>query len=135
MPARAYTIPISPKLATAYNNETFPFLETRLMNGRVWLTTSRFIRGNGLTKAVLISVSSSWLEVSTKVVTFAEAMPLVHGVSYSKESQPFGSIEFPESALKRTQRKVTGFPAVTRNKRSEKVNARLRLIPSNSLWT
>ena len=29
----------------------------------------------------------------------------------SKESQPFGSIEFPESALKRTQRKVTGFPS------------------------
>ena len=51
------------------------------MNGGVWLAISRFIREGAFTKAAAISVPSRWLEVSTKVFTFAEAMPVVHGVS------------------------------------------------------
>jgi hypothetical protein len=66
MPARAYTIPITTNLASAYNSETFPFLETRPMKGGVFSAISRFIRGSAFTKAVAISVASSWLEVSTK---------------------------------------------------------------------
>ncbi len=54
MPARAYTIPTN--LGTAYNNEIFPFLETRPMNGEACLAISRFIRGSPFTKAVAISL-------------------------------------------------------------------------------
>jgi hypothetical protein len=43
------------------------------MNGGVWLAISRFIRGSAFTKAAAISVPSSWLEVSTKALTLADA--------------------------------------------------------------
>jgi hypothetical protein len=61
------------ELGYAYNSETFPFLETRPMNGGVWLAISRFIRGSAFTNAAAISVPSSWLEVSTKALTPADA--------------------------------------------------------------
>ncbi len=74
VPAGAYTsvflLTIS---ATAHNSETFPFLETRPMNGGVWLAISRFIRGSAFTKPVAISAPSSWLEVSTKALTLPDA--------------------------------------------------------------
>lgn len=58
VPAGAYKrIPLD-DFGDAYNSETFPFLETRPMNGGVWLAISRFIRGSAFTMAVAISVPS-----------------------------------------------------------------------------
>jgi hypothetical protein len=57
VPAGAYTsVFLLTILATAHNSETAPFLETRPMNGGVFLAISRFIRGSAFTNAVAISL-------------------------------------------------------------------------------
>jgi hypothetical protein len=70
----AYTsVFFSTNLATAYKSETFPFLETRPRNGGACLAIRRLIRGSAFTKATAISLPWSWVEVSTKLLTFADA--------------------------------------------------------------